>query len=117
MGASETSGLQRRWQKRQVGSRQRLVYSGDGIREGVGGVRGGSGDDKGSKGVGGVWGNSGNGNDRRGRQPVSCGADGGVRDCNGKGDGGWMKRARAVGGSEGGRVGSFGLSAAAREAV
>ena len=36
--AFTTSGLQRQWRQRQQGRRQRLVYIGDGGREGVGGV-------------------------------------------------------------------------------
>ena len=44
---STTSGLQQRWRKWQQGRWWRLVYSGDGGQEGVGGVRGGSGDGNG----------------------------------------------------------------------
>ena len=86
-----------------------MVYSGDGIREGVGNVRGGRGDGNSSKGVGGVWGDIGDGNGRQGWQPVSDGANGGVRDSVGEGNGGWRKRAREVSSSKGGRVGRLGL--------
>ena len=109
--ALTASCLQRRWRQRQRGRRKRLVYSGNGGRESVGGVRGGSGNGNSSEGVGGVWGDSGNGNVRRVRSPVSGGADGGVRDCGGKGDSGRRKLAREVSGSEGGCEESFGLSA------
>ena len=88
---SKASGLQQQWRQRQRGCWRLLVHSGDGGREGVGGVRGGSGNDNGSKGVGGVWGNSGDGNGRQVRRPVSGSVDGGVRDCGGKGDGGQRK--------------------------
>ena len=106
-----TSSLQWRWRQRQRGRRQRLVYSDDGVREGVSGVRGGSVNSNGSKGVGGVWGDSGDGNVRSVWPPVSDGTDGGVRDCGGKGNSGRKKRARKVSGNEGGCVESFGLSA------
>ena len=95
------------WRKR--GRFWRLIYSGDGCREGVSGVRGDSGNGNDSEGVGGVWGDSGYGNGRQVRRPVSGGTDGGVRDCGGKGDGGRRKRAREVSGSKGGRMESFGL--------
>ena len=81
------------------------------------GVRGGSGGGNSSEGVGGVWGDSGNGNGRRGQHPVSGGADCGVRDCGGKGNGCGRKRAKAVNGSKGVRVGGFGFSAAASGAL
>ena len=70
------------------------MYSGDGGREGVGGVRGGSGNGNGSEGVGGVWGDSDDGNGRRVWRPVSGGTDGGVGDCGGMSDGGQRNRAR-----------------------
>ena len=107
--ASAVSGLQRQWQKRQQGLQRHLVYSANGGCEGVGGVRGSSGDGNDSKGFGGVWGNSGSGNGRWGRQPVSGGADSGVRDGSGKGKSRRRKRAREVSGSEGGRVAGFGF--------
>ena len=94
-----------------------MIYSGDGGREGVGGIKGGSGNGNGIKGVSGVWGDRGDGNGRQVRQPVSGGTDGGIRDCGGKGNSGWRNRARAVSGRKGGRVGSFGLSTAVRAAV
>ena len=63
------SGIHWRWpqRQRQRGRWRRLVYSGDGGRKGVGGVRGGSGDSNG----------------RRGQHPVRGGAYGGVRDNGG----------------------------------
>ena len=109
--ALTASCLQRRWRQRQQGRWKRLVYSGNGDRESVGGVRGGSGNGNGSEGVGGIWGDSGNGNVRRVGPPVSGGAYGGVRDYSGKGKGGRRKLARVVSGSKGGRVERFGLSA------
>ena len=102
-----TSSIQRRWGKRQRGRRRRLVYSGDGGREGVGGVRGGSGNGNGREGVGGIWVDIGGGNVRRVRPPVSGGTDGDVRECGGKGDGGQRKRAQEVSVSKGSRVGAL----------
>ena len=115
--ALAASGLQWRWRQRQRGCRRRLVYIGDGGREGVGGVRGSSSDGNGREGVGGAWGDSGDGNGRQVWQPVSSGTDSGVRDCGGKGDGSRRKRVREVNGSKGGRMGSFGLSEAERAAA
>ena len=48
---------------------------------------------------------------------VSGGADGSVRDGGSKGDSCRSKQVKAVSGSEGGRVGNFGLSAATRESA
>ena len=89
--------------------RRHLVYSGNGGHEGVGGVRGGSGNGNDSEGFGGVWGDRSDGNGRQGKKPVSGGADSG-----GKGDSGWRTQVRAVNDSEGSRMARFGLSVAAR---
>ena len=108
---STASGIQRRWRQRQRGQRQNIVYSGDGGSEEVSGVRGVSNNGNGSKRVGGIWVDNGDGNGRRVRRLVIGGTDGSVRDCGGKVNTVWRKRAREVSGSEGGRVERFGLSA------
>ena len=108
---SMASGIQWRWRQRQQRRRWRLLYSSDDVCEGVGGVRGGSGNVNGSEGVGVVWGDSGVGNGRRVRRLVSDGVDSSVRDCGGKGNVCRRKRAMEVIGRKGRRVDSFGLSA------